>query len=62
MQISYVAFYKANSDIPFIAATGKDAVKALAGHATHAKPVSQMSRSRLRPTNNESRTLEVEDQ
>jgi hypothetical protein len=41
MQISYVAFYKANSDIPFIAATGKDAVKALAGHATHAKPVSQ---------------------
>lgn len=41
MQISYVAFYKANSDIPFIAATGKDAVKALAGHATHAKPVFQ---------------------
>jgi hypothetical protein len=37
MQISYVAFYKANSDIPFIAATGK----ALAGHATHARPVSQ---------------------
>lgn len=41
MQISYVAFTKANSDIPFIAATGKDAVKALAEHAMDASPVSQ---------------------
>jgi beta-glucanase (GH16 family) len=41
MQVSYVAFYKTNSDIPFDKASGKDAVQALAVQAPQAEPATR---------------------